>query len=545
MRTKLSMAGCLLVLSGCFPQSTIDVTPPRVVGVSPSELLLPVSTRFEVQFSEPMNVNEEVMSEHTVVLVERVDATESFIGDVNSPPLSDTNYAKLVPLERTVADGDQLLILTPEMNLRPSTAYSLLLSEDLRDAEGNPLASPSGSNEHFRFDFTTDAGPPTILTDDIGNSLVPPNRRRFTVTMNQSVQGANKDNISIALREGGGNVSIESIALDETRSVVTVLLDEVEGCEILAPDSDYILTLDNGIRDDAGRSLVPVDIEFTTSGECQLSRNRISGVDVVATDVRATVSVSSTQEASAKLWYGIAGDDLDCLGQTPCPVVDNNIDSAHGLEVSGLTIDETYAFRVAAEDDYGSVAVAEGSFTTAELPKVAINEFFADPDFADVDENEAEFIEIANYGEASVDLVGHFLTVGDGAPCDLTDRFGDDLIVAPGSFLVLAGSAFDASLFPSLDDSLVRRANVTSGCGSLVNSESRPMLLEDSEGRPVSSFAGYSFLEPNDAPGSSVERVTVSDGDAADNFCFSRGAATPGETNSVTLLGCETDPGSQ
>jgi len=521
----------------------LDLTPPRVVAISPERALVETNVRFEVEFSESMDVSEEIVNDNTVVLVERADATEAFVNDVNSPPLSESRVADLIPISFSFADDNTLLIVEPRQTLRPLTAYSLLLSEELRDEAGGPLSGPDGLQAHFRFDFTTDGGPPTVDDTDFEDAIVPTNRRRFTILMNQPVQGADKDSIGVVLREGGGNVSVESIELDETRSVITIVLDDVDGCERFAPSADYAISLTSAIRDDQGRSLVPVDIPFSTSAQCQTERNRLlDAATAVATDVNATVKFSTNHASAGKVWYGVAGDELDCAGNVPCPVVGapvsdgNDGEFVHSIVLSGLVVDQTYAFRVAAEDNYGFVATGQGAFTTAELAKVAINEYLAD---VDGEENEGEFIELVNFGDTTVDLAGYSIFVEDN-DCSFPDV---DLEVEAGGYVVLATDAFNPELYNTDPTHVVAMGSTV--CGSLVNSRAQPMELRDPDGRPVSSFGGYANLEPK--TGRSVERVTASDADVNANFCYSRSdyGPTPGEQNGVTLHGCETDPGSQ
>ncbi|MCP4498789.1 MAG: hypothetical protein GY822_02345 [Deltaproteobacteria bacterium] len=532
--------------NGCKPPSTVDITAPRVLSISPFEQIIAVDAAFEIQFSEAMEGNESVLNLHTAVLVETSEASEAFVNDVDIPPLLDSRLPLLVPLDIVLSADGTRLVLRPLTPLSTRTRYTLLLSEELTDLEGNPLVNFTGLKSHFRFDFTTNDGPPTVLSHDVPNGtndVVPTNRRRFTIWMDQPVQGADKESISLELAAGGGDVSLASIVLDETRSAITLILDDVEGCERMAPNAEHVIAFSSGISDDQGESMVPFHIPFTTGASCQTERNQVVGTPLaVAGDVSATISFVTNHESTTKVWFGLSGGALDCDDSLPCPVVGEAAIApsepgrfVHSAQITGLVVSQTYDFYFSSEDDFGSAAVGEGSFTTAPLAKVSINEILADAVGTD---STGEFIEIHNFGDVVVDLSGFSILVNDDKDCFFPDD-GSAPILDVGEYVVVVGTGFDASLFLGLNETDVYvMSGSTGACGGLIN-DPAPMVFRDADERPISSYSGY--LDPK--TGVSVERLSSSVSDAAGNFCYSRteSGPTPGRQNSVTLSGCEAD----
>ena len=176
---SLAGVGCPRVDDG------LDRVPPRVVSVTPALPTVPVTTSFDLVFSEEIegdSIDDDPTSETvTVVLVPRALVTDSFLSDVNNPPLIESRQDDCVPVDATLR-GDRLEV-TPSVLLTARTAYTLLISSTVRDLAGNPIVDGLGLKAAFRYDFDTDAGAPAVAATDVGTGLVAPNRRRLTITI--------------------------------------------------------------------------------------------------------------------------------------------------------------------------------------------------------------------------------------------------------------------------------------------------------------------------------------------------------------------------
>lgn len=540
------VSSTLALAAACGPQTTIDTVPPRVVQVSPSSPLVRVDASFVVTFSEAMY--EENLNTDTIVVIETdvYEADGTFESDFRNAPLTDTRKARTFPGELEISSDQTVVTFRPLRPLDPDTRYSLLLSEDVRDLEGNPLADATGLASIFRLDFLTDDGPPAIIDHNVtapDRPLVPPNRLRFTVWFDQPVLGLNRDSLVVRRAAGGGEVATDAIEIGPNRDRATLILAPEEDCEVLAPGEDYVVAVGPGITDDEGEPMPAEEISFTTSTECDLARHRVLGAPVaVAGESNATVSFVSSRASSSLVRFGRVGEAQDCLGG-PCPVEGAFARDpsepgrySHTVSLTGLDVDVEYAFTVLALDVFSEVASAEGTFVTAPLANISVNEVMADSP-ANPDTN-GEYVELFNYGDDAIDLGGFTVQIFDNNPCTIPED--GTVVLEPGAYLLLVGSAWDGSVYSGVDGARVLNiSGASTVCGSLTNGVPSTVLLKDADGRPVSSITGYGSLSPRG--GRSVERVSPEDGDVVTNFCYSRidVGPTPGQANGVSLNGCE------
>lgn len=551
---------CVVVglLAGCPDRPDLDLVPPRVVSVEPKGTLVPTTVQFRLRFSEPLN-RKTVFREdeaHTVIIVERASVTNAFLSDFNNPPLVESRIALLVPVEVELAADDTVVTVTPESALKPGTAYSLLVSADVRDTSGNPLFGAAGSNETFRLDFTTDDGPPQLTADDLGGGVVVPNRKYFRVTFNQGVVGLSRDTVRIEAADAAGESLVpttEALLISDDRSVATLVLADGPGCERLAPSAAYDLVVGPGLADDEGETMELIRLPFSTGTSCDLAPNVLAAApEAIPTDVAATIRFSTTKASSTEVRYGLAGGPLDCLGALPCPVVGAYASVpvatvpptyAHSVALDGLVVGESYTFSVRAEDETGSSAIGSGTFVTAPLPKVSLNEIMGNaPNVPEIPMDfPGEYLELVNYGDEDVELSGWSISIG-AAPTATTCWLPDEgPVLAPGQYLLLVPGNFPHAFY-GVDPTRTLAVPEGGGrlCGGIPNDRVVPVSLFDADGRPVSTFAGYPHVD-NDKDGRSIERTAPDAPDVAESFCYSRTSdgPTPLAENGVALRGCE------
>ncbi len=551
-RSVLPLLAVGLTVTSCQPEEdTRDRTAPRVVGVSPGEPVLPVTAELEVTFSEkldPSTVDDDPTSDTvSVLLATRAVVNEAFLNDFDNPGIIESRQDDVVAIDAELRSNT--LTITPEQPLLPNTAYVVLLGSELRDAAANPLVDGLGLAAVFRYDFQTDAGSPEVESTDLGAGTVAPNRRRFDVTFNQPVRNVGTSTLSLSPA-----VEIEAVLLDETRTVATVFVaPPSSGCERFVPNTEYTLSIGAGVLADTGQALVPYTATFSTGASCDTVRHVVVGApEAIAGETSATIRFTTNKPSTTLVRFGLDGGELDCLGAA-CPVAGASVRTAsadssppafvHALQVSGLEVDRTYRFVVSAEDDVGTVASGSGTFVTAPLPKVSVNEVMANPAAVFTSEAKGEYVELANFGTDALDVSGWVLNIDGGdAAGGCTATLPAATTVAAGAFLVVAGKDFDAIPYALEADVVVVKLSEGSGNGmcSLVNSRAQPVVLADAAGRPISSVGGYASLIP-DNDGRSVERLGPDAADVESNFCFSRTDAgpSPGRANSITVGGCD------
>ena len=548
MRKVPSLAGSLTLAIavstasvGCRPESTIDdKTAPRILAVAPQNPIVPVDTALTLTFSEEIDaatVDADPISDTaSIALVPRPRA-DALVTDLKTVGLNDSNEDDVIAID-AVVDGVNVTV-TPRAPLAPLTAYTLVVSAGVRDPASNPIVDALGLAAPFRYDFTTDAGPPSVVAADVGGStLVAPNRRRIGLTFNQPVQGVSGDTLTLSPA-----APIEAIILDETRTNATILLGDAggDGCARLVRSTGYTLAASSAIVADTGQGLVPFSTTFTTGASCDTTPVQIvGGVEAIAGETSATIRFDTTKPSTTEVRFG-EGDVLDCLGAT-CPVSGAAARTAisgssparfqHTVDVAGLQLGVTYRVVVSAEDDVGQVVRGEATFTTAPIPKVSVNEVMANA----AAEPAGEYVELANFGDVAVDASGWRLVIDD---CTATLPEGQ--AIAAGTFLVVGGLAFDPAAYALTADVPVTKivdADGSNGMCALTNSRAQRVVLQDRDGRPVSSFS--STITPSD-DGRSVERTAADAPDVDGSYCRARTdtMATPGRVNSVVVNGCE------
>ena len=533
----------LLCIGGCEGRvdDALDRVPPRIVSVAPALPVVPVTTSFEVAFSEVIDaatVDDDPTSETvTVILAPRDVVTEPFISDLGNPPLIESRQGACVPLDVTVDEAR--VTVRPESALLARTAYTLLISSEVRDPSGNPIVDAVGLAAVFRYDFVTDAGAPAVVATDLGTALVAPNRRRFGITFNQPVTNVGEGTVTIAPTPPA---PIEAILLDESRTHATIVLAApLTGCARLSPSTTYTLTLSDGIVADTGQPLQAFSAPFSTGAECDTTPHTIVGTpSTVAGEVSATVSFATNKASTALVRYGVDGAALNCLGAT-CPVLGAAVRAptpgstpvafTHAVAIEGLTVGVTYRAVVSAEDDVGNVASAALTFVTEPLPKLAVNEAMID---ADGTENQGEYVELVNFGAVDLDVSGWRLEVSGNSVCTAT--LPSPTVMGPGAFLLVVGGAFSPATYGLAEDAPMAKSSGSNICGTGLLNDGVQLRILDASGRPISSMGKH--VRP--VAGRSTERISPEGLDVAASFCLSRGdvGPTPGRQNGVAVSGC-------
>jgi hypothetical protein len=159
----------------------------------------------------------------------------------------------------------------------------------------------------------------------------------------------------------------------------------------------------------------------------------------------------------------------------------------HLIVVAGLTAATEVELQVSAADINGNTAQSSCAVLALDGPPVSITEVLADP----LGEEPAqEFVEIANYGDAAVDISGWM--IDDGGDCN-GDALPAGTVLEPGAVALLVGSEFDAASTadpPPAEGALVVAVEGSLGTSGLTNSAVETIELYDAYGALVSVYDG-------------------------------------------------------
>ncbi|MFH2009545.1 MAG: lamin tail domain-containing protein [bacterium] len=554
-QSLVSVIGWLL-LSGCVApelHSTLDLSPPAVVGVSLGALDAPgppvVSglATITVRLSEPLERGS-VTPETVLVIRGRVGEScavtgqclrghclgercresavdTAFRDDANSPPLSVSRQGLAHPMAIELDARRDRITLQPQRPFDALELYTLMLSSEVRDDAGNPLAAADGTWQGFTYDFVAEAAPAAppvavLVVPSPESVQVPPNLAEVVVGFTQPVFGALPAGIWLTdgQRRAAAEVRAAAGRCPEAHpSCVAITLTAT-----LAPSTRYSLAWDASLTDTQGEpvpwSAAPPG--FTTGAEADLQPPEVIGAEPAAAEGCLVLTFSTDEPARSVLRLLTPGSPAQ--ESTP-----GEWSETHRLvanpppETAELFVRVWDLFDNAA--DYGPYGLEALSFE----PTVVISEVRANPAGA---EPAQELVELVNLGSTPTGLQGWRIT-------DDPSREGDTLpavMLAPGAVVLVVPQTFD-----QLDDAdpqpdpaalIVRVDDGTLGSGGLSNS-GEPVHLFDDGGVERSYFPGTADDGTVPANGQSVIRVVSGD-------CLSRGPWVhhPGGTSSPGWL---------
>lgn len=171
-----------------------------------------------------------------------------------------------------------------------------------------------------------------------------------------------------------------------------------------------------------------------------------------------------------------------------------------------LMPEATGQVSASAVDGQGRASTSEPqAFTTPRpRPTLVITEVLANPAGSEYTQ---EFVELYNYGDASLSLLG--LSLADSAGADALG----DVTLPPKSFALVVASAFDDSgaLDPrAAPGSLLVRVEGRIGRDGISNG-GEPITLRNAQGAVVSQYAGFIDMSATTWNGRSAHRVPIDD----------------------------------
>jgi hypothetical protein len=525
-----------IALTGCLDTQLpkLDLEGPRLVGTMPSAGSdLGLNPTVELTFEEPLYADS--VHPRTVLFMTRYkldgageperdelgqpedNLSDSMATDLNAGIGldSDSYLARTVYSSVQVSEDGTRIVVVPQERLLPLTEYIVVLSEQLRDLEGNRLGASIAEGAplptHLIVPFSTEKGPPVLLSTNLPGEggmpagAPPLNRASITLTFDRAMNPPPAGSVLLTTDEGRVEVVLTAsgsgaqfvATLPGVSGAHAALCPQASTGDRLCPNQAYELVLTGAITDSEGGGLERTTRGFRSGLAADAEAPVIGAeIDVVTGETDVTVGWTTDEISTTELVFD---GDLGTVVGTPC----SGDPCAHELRVEGLALGQTYTLRVVSQDlALNRAESAPIEVTTVELPDVAITEVHPNPSQAS--EATAEFVELFNYGTEPIDLAGWTLRRTSTSSV-LTVPEGIE--VAPGAYVVLTDDAFDAANFPSINPAVVVRGDLF----TLVNS-GLSLTLSDEQARQVSST-------PNLNASVNGESLTRNRLDAAD-FCL-------------------------
>lgn len=229
--------------------------------------------------------------------------------------------------------------------LSPETTYYYRAESE--DGSGNVTLS---DEESFTTEEESDTTPPIIT----GIAVNPTTTEAAAAWVtNEPTTGIIWYSEISPVDPSGASDAKESSALNTSHGV------DIDG---LSPQTTYYYIV--VATDEEGNTATSTEDSFTTTSlpTDNIAPN-ISNVVSLSTTTEATITFSTDESASSVLWYGLISGNLGMSSS------DGSLRTNHSYDLSGLTDDTIYYFRIVVADESGNTATSsEDSFTTTAVP---------------------------------------------------------------------------------------------------------------------------------------------------------------------------------
>lgn len=448
--------------------------------------------------------------------------------DLDARPLRSDTLVRTVPC-RATRDHDGALVLEPTPPLAPNEDVTIAIAPWARTVDGRTLGLRQAIAAHVS--ASPDDGARVIdAWPADGTAGVPCALAQAVLRFDGQVDYA-EDGVALVDPDGdtvSATISEQpcaSIGFRDTPSRPTFCI-AVTPTESLMPGAPYTLVTRPPLQDRRGAGIESFAAHFTTEDACGATAPvRLAGetcaIDeaavatdtgslcVLVDDTSLTVHGQATAPAAAFVMTPTASSRMVAM------------DGAFALRVGALRTDADVPLALTLVDAAGRrTSLFLPLRTTPALATLSITEVRANPHGA---EPAQEYVELANYGDASIDLAG--MTLGD-----RLDAPGDALAAArllpAGARVLLVADSFDAA--DTSDDhvppgTLLVRIGSSLGSGGLP-ARGAGLYLRDATGHRLSASPGLEAPE-----GDCIVRATGEPRDgSAGTFAIDTLGCTPG-----------------
>lgn len=529
----------LMVLAGC-----LDAPPPfvrtdagvdagstfSVVAVSVSTLVGEVRTlansprRLEVR----VELSEPAENADFAILLLRGEADDALVQDFEVSPLRAETLARDVPCTRE-SRGTKI-VLTPMSPADAGEHLLVVIAPWLKSAAHVAL---DGDVRTYPIHISTQAGDGAVLVESWpadGTSDVPLTLPFAALRFDGELSNI-QEGITLST-QGGTHVDTirRETACNEIgfqHGVCVVLQPTNE----LVPGATYALAIGDALRDGTGAPFEPAQIQFSAARDrdtvplhfapppCAIDESSGPLGCLLVDDAQAILRTRASGPARAWLTLGMLRDNVVStrgdmeLRLFPLPPAAFVNAELRFVDLGGASQSASLPFT-----------------TTAPLASLSITEIRPDPVGP---EPQQEYVEVLNYGDVGVDMLGFSLS-------DRADSLGDVITssqrVAPHSYVLLVPDSFNAE---STEDTQVPpgvpliRIGTSIGSAGITN-RGEPLYLRDESMRRISAAPALAVSRA----GACITRVSESmrDGSSGAFAEDPRHTCTPGDS---------TEPGSR
>jgi hypothetical protein len=409
-----------------------------------------VDAELLVTFSENMYLSSlfQYGVSESVVVIEG-EPSKSFLSDIATPPLSDTNSGKILKVKVSMlSDNDYKNLFldfsnaedcvtdddfkTKYCKLKKDTNYTLVISKKVVDQNGRDLVLKLDDvdkfvDENFVLLFRTTGTPPTVTSTQPQNleTDICLNLQEVVVNFSSDMDESSITNNSYYLSTNGNTVNGATLTVDKKSA--TLKLNS-----LLTANSDYKINLESAIRSKSRVNIEATTFTFKTATSAsnqgpaftQNPSATVIGNSITvtwATDVKSLADVKYGKGGVANIDYSF-----------------NDYNTTHSVTIDADQGPGDYTISITPKDRCGNISAAKT--TTANiLNHPLISEVSANPD-----SSSNEFVELYNDGDVAINLSDYILVLGTDEVIlpnqDLPSK-GYAVIVDSGNTLVISVNA--------------------------------------------------------------------------------------------------------
>jgi len=473
-----------------------------------------VNPEIVVTFSEnmyPDSLFQYGVSE-SVVIIEG-EPSRSFLTDIASPPLTDTNVAKILKVKvKMLSENNQKELLldfgdaedcqseedfkNKYCKLKKDTNYTLVISKKVVNENGRTLVVKKDDgkfiSENFVLLFRTTGTPPQIISTEPqdGERDICLNLQKVKVNFSTDMDKFSINEDSFYLSANGNKYTDSDMEITSRQAVLNLHSP-------LSANTTYKINLTSQIRSRSRVNIEEASFSFTTSSSVSNQGPQfISGPTATVNGNTITVTWKTDTKSMADIKYG--------KGALSHSFDYNEYKTDHSVTIDANDGPGNYIVSISPKDRCGNTTSPQTVNATI-LNHPLISEVSPNPSSQD-----NEFVELYNDGDESIDLSSYSLFIG-------TDEINLSGTLEAKSYALIMDENYNIQINSS---ALLITASIDM-------TKSEPVYLKNN-GSNVDSYT-YSFKATASSNLSAQRRVVTLRNSDSSNYC--EAPPTPGSVN--------------
>lgn len=479
---------CTLGLSSCFSQEQLSEaasTTPKVLEVRATDWsgdTTPSNAIARRPFIEIVVSTLIDMSDQPVMLLSgRLD--DALVKDLSKAPLRDDNSERVISSQ--IHYRESLVALMPESALEAGAIYTVAVAGWAKTDTGNKFYKDGSP---FSLELIVSQDPDAgARVDDCwpadGRSGVAPNLAFAVVHFDGNIEGEQQ---GIRLENANGSAIPVAVRKEPCSRVGW----NAGVCVVLEPDAPlesharFRFVVDDSVRDARGAPVDAQSFSFDTASDVDRDSPKLLALPCAIDESELAIGCGLIDDQNVRLRvHANEPVRLQLIGTEQ----DVSLTAPRGdavIELRDREPDSLIEMQLTATDEAGNRTIAPLTLRMAsELARLSITEVRADPRGPEPDQ---EFIELLNYGEASIDLKG--FSISD-SPDDPGIVIEQSQLVFPNARALLVADDFNAEELQDdapLPGTLLVRVGKSLTRSGLANA-GEDIFLRDPTGRRISA----------------------------------------------------------